>query len=409
MVITMVKKLTVSALVLLLVLVMAVPSVFAASALTAPTEVKQIDASKTSFEVKWTNPLGASVYSKVQYSNDGSNWVDAMTSATTSDSATIYNGVSSGKEYFVRVGSTDSYNGKNFKYSEPIKVCTVPEKVTNLKEYACSANSLNLSWTKSSGATKYKILKYVNNKEVSLGTTTSNKFVLKNLKNTKKIDYDIYVRAMKQVPGYTAQSTYRYDSTYLYSSNLVLVPKKMSAPKITHNWTYLNEANVTCNTVPFAKGYNFEVYNSKNKRIQGVKNTSSSFYAKNIKRTEFYKVRVRAYTEINGKTKFGPWSAYTFFANGTKTQGRSGKHNIKATWNKVSGATNYSVFISKNSETGFKKVTTTKGTSCNITKFGKKALTANTKYYFYVQANKKVGKKTFKSGGIDIMYAYTLK
>ncbi len=98
--------------------------------------------------------------------------------------------------------------------------------------------------------------------------------------------------------------------------------------------------------------------------------------------------------------KYGSWSAYKEFAQPVKYTTKSGKLKgkvIPLSWKKVKGAKNYTVYMSTNEKSGYKKITTTKKTSFKVKKFKKKALKYNKNYYFRIVANRKSGKKTIKS------------
>ena len=86
---------------------------------------------------------------------------------------------------------------------------------------------------------------------------------------------------------------------------------------------------------------------------------------------------------------------------------KAGKKTLTASWKKVAGATSYTVYVSTKQKSGYKKVTTTKKESYKITKYGKKKLSSNKKYYVYVVANTKVGKTTYKSNADYCWYLKT--
>lgn len=80
---------------------------------------------------------------------------------------------------------------------------------------------------------------------------------------------------------------------------------------------------------------------------------------KNIK-NQFYKLRVRAYVTIDNKNYYGAWSDYTVFALQPKVGLKKSGKKLKITWKKVSGAKNYTVYMSTSKTGGYKKLTTTK-------------------------------------------------
>ena len=126
---------------------------------------------------------------------------------------------------------------------------------------------------------------------------------------------------------------------------------------------------------------------------------------KNIK-NQFYKLRVRAYVTIDNKNYYGAWSDYTVFALQPKVGLKKSGKKLKITWKKVSGAKNYTVYMSTSKTGGYKKLTTTKKRAYTAKKFKKKKLNKKKTYYVYVVANRKEGKKTYKSKAVNCYYLY---
>ena len=70
-----------------------------------------------------------------------------------------------------------------------------------------------------------------------------------------------------------------------------------------------------------------------------------------------------------------------------KSVKKSGKNGIKVTWNKVSGISNYQIYMSTKSKSGFKKIATI---SAKKTSYTKTKLKKGKKYYFKIRTAKKV-------------------
>ena len=70
-----------------------------------------------------------------------------------------------------------------------------------------------------------------------------------------------------------------------------------------------------------------------------------------------------------------------------KSVSRSGKDGIKITWNKLSGISNYQIYMSTKSNSGFKKIYTA---SASKTSYTKTKLKKDKKYYFKIRSVKKV-------------------
>lgn len=155
-------------------------------------------------------------------------------------------------------------------------------------------------------------------------------------------------------------------------------------------------------------GYEIEFYTLKNKKFASYNSSKDASkmienndmskvgidVTNNKFKTEGYKVRVRAfYTEDGVNYDYSKWAEKVIIPRATikKVKLASGT-KMKVTWNKVSGAKSYTLYISKNGSS-FKKVTTTKKTSATT-----KKLVKYQNYYYYVQANGvKYKKKSYNS------------
>ena len=393
----MVKKFTAAALVMLLAVVLAFPTVLTASAAYAPQNVKQTGGTKYGFTITWDAIAGSYTNYIVERQNADGTWAKET---TTSVAKAYISNVSAGKTYQVRVGVRPNYSSNSYSYSDPITVVTAPEAVENIALYNATTKSFSIKWKASAGATSYRIFQEVNGAKVNLGTSKTNKFTVKNVKNTKKFEGYVYVAPRRSCSTFTAEGA-AYSSLSGY--NVKLVPKKLTTPK-TSIASYT--VKVGCKEVLFAEGYQFQVTNAKGK-AKNINRTTSYFYLSDLTQGQFYKVRARAYMKIGNKTKFGAWSATNYIARHPKMSGTARARYINATWSKVKGATSYAVYASTKRDSGYKKVGTTKGSKFTITKVGKSSVKPSKTYYFYVEADKKVGKKTYRGIDNTIMYVFT--
>ena len=212
---------------------------------------------------------------------------------------------------------------------------------------------------------------------------------------------------------------YDYKTTYgskIYTSSVgslyegVTLPTKVTGVRQDKWWYYALASDVKWTQVPGAKGYEIQAFNSKGKMVKSDKAYSSTkpsyslgklANGKRISNNSIYTFRVRAYTELNGSKYYGPWSdpAYLFTSPTITSFKRSGS-KLKIKWDKVDGATSYSIYISTKAKSGYKKVKTVsaKKSSVTIKKFNKKKISKKKKYYCYVVTNKKVKGVTYPSG-----------
>lgn len=142
-------------------------------------------------------------------------------------------------------------------------------------------------------------------------------------------------------------------------------------------------------------GYEVYITNLSGKKVKNFKttDTETSFKLTSVKNQGFI-FKVRAYKDIDGTTIYGEWSSQKVVVSQPKvTLKKSGTKTINVSWQKIKGATNYTVYRSTSPSTGFKKIKTLKGT-----KLTNKGLNPNKTYYYYVVANGvNVNKKTYKS------------
>lgn len=365
------------------------------------TGIKQIEAGKSSVKISWDAQIDCRY--KVELSTDGVNWIETEDTSLTSESEY---GLATGATYYARVkGYRQEWVSKGYtyyygEYSDTIQVVTAPDEVTNITQTDATIDTASFTWTGVFGATYYSVYKEVNGIEAFVGKTTSTSI---NITGLSRVDFNIIVKAAKaSSAGFTVEG----NSKKLYSHNINLIPSKPGNIYVSNYWGSLKEIQAKWDQSMFADGYQVEVYRANDKKPMSTLQTSfESVYAKNINEKNFYKIRVRAYTTINGQIKYGQWSDYVHLAQQPKVKLKKvGSKKLKVSWNKVNGATSYTVYMSTKKDSGYKKVKTLKKTSLTVKKFKKKALKKNKTYYVYVVANKKVGKKNIKSGVSSTYY-----
>ncbi|MBO5488777.1 MAG: hypothetical protein J5972_02600, partial [Eubacterium sp.] len=153
------------------------------------------------------------------------------------------------------------------------------------------------------------------------------------------------------------------------------------------------------NSVNKADGYQFQLQNYKGKNLY----TKDVSYSTSIRLDPFYKnvftkARVRAYITVNGQNIYGEWSDYNYNASSSsvsvKKVSKGKKINVK--WKKIKGCTSYTIYASKKSSSGFKKIKTlnSKKSSYTFSKIGKSKISKKKRYYIRVVYKIKVGKST---------------
>lgn len=151
--------------------------------------------------------------------------------------------------------------------------------------------------------------------------------------------------------------------------------------------------------------YNYEVQvlDYKKKKIV-AKDTCSLYAFFTLKRNQLYYYRVRALSYDYSKGAYVPVSSWSY-GHGINTAVCSVKlsgKKIKIKVPKVKGVKKFTVYMSTNQKTGYKKVKTVKaGKTVVVSKFKKKAFKKGKNYYYNIASNKN------QSRLIHSFYIYT--
>lgn len=380
------------------------------AATTAPTGLKQVDATSTSVEVSWNAVMQNDINYYYRIS-ENANFASNINGYSYSSSEKYISGLSAGKTYYVQVGTSATYASTppaDTVWSAAIDVTTAPAQVASgsIKQTAVTTTSMTLSWTAPAGANYYEIKYWKSGASSDTAKTvssTTNSVKLSKL--SKNTVYNVSILSYrKNSKGYLASSS-SYGAT---EYSLGVLPTKVKGVENTIFYSYINVAYFEWDKSASADGYQYYIYDNSGKKILSGKSSSNSLRvdSSKIKKDQFYRIKVRGYVALsNNKTKYGEWSDLLYFArtpDSKVTAKQSGK-NIKVSWNKVTGATNYTVYVSTKEKTGYKKVGTTSKTNMTIKKYNKASLKSGKTYYVRIIANKKVKSKTYTS---DLYYYY---
>ena len=302
------------------------------------TGLKQEKASTTTVSIAWDNYLGTNVKYIIETSYDNQTFTRTDSSYSASD--LLY--VKALKPVYVRVKAVSTTNENTvYAISDSIQVASVPADVKDLRQTTATTSSITISWTASEGATSYEIVRFVNNNEYVVGSTTSTTYTVDGFNNKLKNDTYVGVRPVRTVNGFSAKTTGFYNTEYLSPYKINLVPEKVQGLAITNYYNSLKEVTFGFTQPEYHDGYVYELYTYKKKKVSSGNLSSISYNTlKNIK-NQFYKLRVKAYVTIDNKNYYGAWSDYTVFALQPKVGLKKSGKKLKITWKKVSGAKNY--------------------------------------------------------------------
>ncbi len=365
------------------------------------TGVKQQKYDYTAVEIVWGVPSGEVMAYQVEYCEDNKFNPATTKVGVTKNAGCIIDKLASGKSYYVRIAAADT-EGNLGAYSSPIEVVTCPSGgPTNLKQTKADSKSATFTWKKVTGANMYIVDYRKGNgewKSKALGNVNS--FKISGSKNSK---YSVSVYAIRK-----SKSGFQAENPSAVSGTVATLPTKITKVKML---TSGETGKPNAGSVYFswsannaAAGYEYIIYGSNNKKMFGKTiNPSSTKVVKiassKLKNDQFMKIKVRGYVFVNGKKKPGEWSDDCWFAKFPK-KGKLDKDaskGIKVSWSKMKGANDYTIYISTNRESGYKKAMTTKKNSCIIKKCNGSKLVSGRTYYIKIVANKKVKGKTYKS------------
>ena len=213
--------------------------------------------------------------------------------------------------------------------------------------------------------------------------------------------YSGYIRLGYRLTSLATGKTYNWsvDSVYVNTTPADVAKNNFG---ITAAYANIKKVAFKVNKPEMATGVQLEVYNAKNKRVLSKTSTSMGYESMNVSKDMAYKYRARYYytNRSNNQTYYGRWSNYRYFA-------------MPSISGKTTNKKKYTVSVSKNSKSGFKKVKTVKVSkkksySFQITKNGKKKFKKGT-YYVQVAPKVKFGNKTYSSDVSTVASAYVYK
>lgn len=185
------------------------------------------------------------------------------------------------------------------------------------------------------------------------------------------------------------------------TKNFYIVPKKVTGVK--NKTQGKTKITVKWDKATGATGYELEKYDTKKKKYIKVTSKAiktNSYKVTGLKVATTYKFRVRAYKTVDGKKKYGSYSAVTKLTTKTKTPtvtkltGEKKKATVK--FKKISGASGYQIQYSTDKK--FKKNNKTTNVSKGKTSKTVSKLKSKKKYYFRIRAYRTVnGKKIYSS------------
>lgn len=358
------------------------------------TNVTQTYATTETISISWDAP--AEIEHFTVYISESKDFPkNATRESLTYAHSDLIGNLSPNKTYYVKVLPYD--NNITYDFSDVITCCTTPEIVTSLSHTGSTVSSVSVAWTAPPSGAEYYNIYYKPSasygEKIYAGTTANKVFTVSNLADDT--EYDIYVyAARKSQHGFEAEgfSSYEPFSATLANANI------FSNFKLSRFAVGSSTATVTFdNNCRNQDGVEIEICTLAGKRIKTIKGNWTysyfSFSSGKIKNKGF-KYRLRSYIKINNKYVYGPYTkANVVVAHPKVTATKKSNSSLKLKWSKISGAKNYTVYMSKKETGKYKKVATVKTNSYVL-----KKLKPSQNYYIYVKANGvKSGNKKYAS------------
>ncbi len=373
---------------------------------TQPTDLKQTAAAATKVTVSWTVPStqAGNNFNRilVQCSKDNKTWVDKGYVDAKVTSATLI-GIERGTSQYVRIKAVN-YDAANKKilvdgaWSEAIEVATIPSSVSGITQTASAKTSVTFTWPEAKGANCY---------DVYIGSSYSNaKFVVRMTGRTLTVKgrkqgygYNVKVVPIRMTGKKYAALGMETWGTVKTTPKAVTVSKENSwergSKSIDFTWSSSNKK---------VDGYQLKIYDSKNKVKATVDTKKTSYTFTKAKNNQYYKIKVRPYINVNGKKKYGSWSANAVALMTPQVTGVSQEDNkATITWTAVKGAGSYDIYAGSYPDIeSMSRIGTSNSTSfvTNAVQ-NNAAVTTNKRIYFCVKAKKSVKGKIYTSLASD--------
>lgn len=308
------------------------------------TGLKATSRTTNTISITWSKVPSITAYRVYIYNEENKKY--EYYGKTTKNSITLKK-LTHSKEYKIKVRAYKTVKGTNYfgEYSSILTTTTSPQKVTGIKTEARYTDKIEISWNKVSRASGYRVYIYDNStkKYKYYGASNTNSITIKSLKQCT--NYKIKIRAYKTVEGN------KYFGEYSNVYTTVTSPKQVTNLKITSvDYTSLN---VKWDKVSNATAYRVYVWKASTGQYEYYeKAKGNSITIKSLNSNEEYKIRVRAYIELNGEKYFGKYSSgINALVKPSKVTGlkinKVYSDSIEIKWNNVKNVTRYRVYIDK--------------------------------------------------------------
>lgn len=275
---------------------------------------------------------------------------------------------------------------------DQILVKAPDQKVTNFKITKATMDSVTLSWTKASDAQTYYITYWESGKP---GTSADREDIGDvsecTITNLRQAEYIFQIQpANKLHTGIPLKGAI----AAVDGAPAAAVPSEV---KINHVKT--GYCSFFVSGLSSFYQTEAEIYDGTGQLLESSEGNSDGIAVEDddIKNNGFYAVRVRGfYDQAGGYRSYGDWTDAVYFSTPFKSLKLAQKNGkAVAKWPAVQGAQKYTVYLSKNASSGFKKAAETENTSVSVARYGGAKLKAGKTYYVRVTAKMKAENETY--------------
>lgn len=312
-------------------------------AVIEPAKIKNVKATNSSKGVKisWSADPAAEKYIIYRKASGDKEW--SVIDTVGADKTSAYDkNVKSGKKYTYKVAGSN-YVGEGQSSSNVTLTYYAAPKVS-IKN---TTKGVYLSWSKISGATKYRIYRQTSgsSKWTLLDTETGTSFTDKTAKSGKKYYYRVRAAKGDVMSGYNEVSKYF-----------------LSAPKLSSVKNASSGAEVKWSKVTGAEGYKIYRKTGSGSYKYIGKTSKTTYTDKTAKSGKTYTYTVKAYkSKTDGA--YNKTGLKLKYLAAPKAEAKVYTSSISVSWSKVSGAKEYAVYRKASGDSKFKKVATTTKTS----------------------------------------------
>ncbi len=202
-----------------------------------------------------------------------------------------------------------------------------------------NSSAIKLAWSKSEGATGYRVFYRSGGKWKAYATTKNTSITISNLKAGARFTFAIRAYSVTN-----KVATWAYNYTVYEAATIPPAPTKTIAKQDTSrillSWTKVK--NTDGYRVFYKSGNKWKVYKNT---------TDTKILITGLKTGGKYTFTIRPYIKTQDKVIWGKYKAFstcTMTAAPTITAKVTAGESIKITWNKITGAERYAVFYSAN-------------------------------------------------------------